>query len=334
MSSSQRSRNARLAGIVTRAELLAAGRTIPQIRWRAERGALVRLGPGSYAAAVSVARALAVRESGGQLELQAAAALATLAPSTVASHQTAALIYALDMLEQLADVLVVTRPPGSQGSRTGRPGVHVHAAALPASHVTTWHGVPVTTAARTVVDLARMSSFQGGVVVADSALRARLTTKKELREVAATCRGWRGIIRARRVVDFADGRSESPLESISRVALSEAGLPAPDLQVWVGNDLVALGRADFFWAKYHTIGEEDGAVKYANKSRAMTQLRRDTEFREAGFEVVHFGWQEITQTPWQVAASIRAAFQRAKLADSVAASQEGLAPVRQRSADR
>jgi very-short-patch-repair endonuclease len=32
--------------------------------------------------------------------------------------------------------------------------------------------------------------------------------------------------------------------------------------------------------------------------------------REDGFEVVHFTWDQITDTPQRVAASIRAAFQR------------------------
>jgi very-short-patch-repair endonuclease len=43
----------------------------------------------------------------------------------------------------------------------------------------------------------------------------------------------------------------------------------------------------------------------------MAQLDRDRRLREAGYEVVHFTWQEITRTPSQVAASINAAFERA-----------------------
>lgn len=315
MSEGSRARKVRLASITTRAELLASGRSDAKIRWLVQSGRLTALGNGAYAPSAALTPLMQSAE--GQLEVRAVAAMATLVPGAVASHHTAAQIYGLEMLERPADSVVLTRAPGDQGSRKGRVGVHVHAAALPAAHVTRRNGVLLTTVARTVVDLARSSSFRGGVVVADSALRARLTTKKELREVVAACRRWRGIVQARRVVDFADGRAESPLESISRVALDEAGLPAPDLQVWVGNEFTAVGRADFFWARYHTIAEADGAAKYASQARAMTQLRRDTELREAGFEVVHFGWQEITQTPWQVAASIRAAFERAQLTDSV-----------------
>jgi very-short-patch-repair endonuclease len=72
-----------------------------------------------------------------------------------------------------------------------------------------------------------------------------------------------------------------------------------------------IGRADFLWRAHRTIAEADGAIKYAAPARAMAQLERDRRLREAGFEVVHFTWQEITQTPGQVAASITAAFRRA-----------------------
>jgi len=39
-------------------------------------------------------------------------------------------------------------------------------------------------------------------------------------------------------------------------------------------------------------------------------LRRDARLRQAGFEVVHFSWDEIVHEPDQVAESIRAAFRR------------------------
>jgi very-short-patch-repair endonuclease len=68
---------------------------------------------------------------------------------------------------------------------------------------------------------------------------------------------------------------------------------------------------DFLWRAHRTIGEADGVVKYANPSQALAQLQRDARLREAGFEVVHFTWEEITRVPAQVAASLRAAFQRA-----------------------
>ena len=103
------------------------------------------------------------------------------------------------------------------------------------------------------------------------------------------------------------------LESISRVAFRDQGLPPPELQVWVGDETEIIGRADFVWRARRTIAEADGAIKYADPARAIAQLERDARLRAAGFEVVHFTWQEITWTPGQVAAAIQVAFQRASM---------------------
>lgn len=265
------------------------------------------VGYGAYARAAVAARM--AEGSDGALTLRVAAILAVAGPGDVGSHHSAAAIHGLDVLGQQPSDLAVTRPPG--GSQKARAGVHVHVAALPGGHVTVRRGVPVTSVARTVVDLARTSAFRDGVVVADSALRNGLTSKEELLAVVADCAKWPGIQQARLVVDFCDGQSESVLESISRVAFRDHGLPAPELQVWVGGqETGVVGRADFLWRRYQTIGEADGAVKYADTKRAISQLRRDAALRRAGFQVVHFTWYEINKVPHQVAASIWEAFRR------------------------
>jgi hypothetical protein len=190
-------------------------------------------------------------------------------------------------------------------------GVRVHLAELPATHLTAVKGVPITSVARTVVDLARVGSFAEGVVAADSGLRMGKVTVAGIEGVVAECQGWPGVRQARRVAEFSDGRSESALESIGRAAFHEHGLPAPELQVWVGaDDLGVIGRADYLWPEHRTIAEADGAVKYAEPGRAISQLNRDARLREAGFEVVHFTWQEITVAPRQVVDRIRTAFAR------------------------
>jgi hypothetical protein len=170
--------------------------------------------------------------------------------------------------------------------------------------------LPVTTPARTVVDLARTLSFRAGVVTADSALHRNLVTKTDLAAVLASCARWPGARQAAAVIDFADSRAESPLESIARVVFADCGLPPPDLQVWLGGTAEPIGRVDFYWRHHRTIAEVDGAIKYADPQRARAQLRRDSMLRDDGFEVVHFTWQQITQTPEHVADSIRKAFRR------------------------
>ena len=271
------------------------------------QGELVPVGHGAYVRAADLGG-----DPAGKHALRVAAVLAVARPGPAASHRSAAIIHGLDLLAPWRPdgAITVTRPVGL-GSGTGRAGVHVHVAALPDGHVTVRSGVRATSVARTVVDLARTSPFRDGVVVADSALRSRQTSKDELLAVVADCAKWPGIRRARLVVDFGDGKSESVLESISRVAFRDHGLPAPELQAWVGGeDTGVVGRADFLWRQYGTIAEADGAMKYADTNRAISQLQRDAALRRAGFEVVHFTWSQINKVPHQVAASIREAFRR------------------------
>ena len=299
----------RLAGVMTTAELAAAGVSRGQLRRLVRRGAWRRLAHGVFAPAEVVAEEAG--DPAGNHAVQIAAALALSGSDAVASHHSAAAIHALELLgRRTGETVALTRPPAAAGCRTGGPGIRLHIAALPAGHVISRRGLPVTSVARTVVDLARASSFRAGVVVADSALRSRQASKADIELCITACVGWPGIQNARRVVAFADARAESVLESISRVAFDELGLPPPDLQAWVGDKDEIIGRADFLWRAYRTVGEADGALKYADPARAMAQLERDARLRAAGFEVVHFTWRDVTRTPDQVAASIKTAFRR------------------------
>jgi hypothetical protein len=227
------------------------------------------------------------------------------------SHRSAAAIHGIDLIGSPGDITITGL---AAGGRKASRGVHLYTTSLPAEHVTTKWGIPVTTVARTVIDLARTESFADGVVAADSAIRKRLTSKSQLRAILATGPRRRGAARARRVVEFADGLAESALESIARVALDDQGLPAPELQQWIAAPAGdVIGRADFCWKQHKTIAEVDGAFKYDDPSRARAQLRRDMRLRDAGYEVVHFTWHEITTAPGEVAAAVRAAFRSAAL---------------------
>ena len=279
-------------------------------------GALCSLRPGVYVSAAAIsalardAREERARRASGQL-LHLAAALAITGSRSAGSHRSAALVYGLGTVGRgPGSAVEITRAPGDRGSHTGRSGVLVHVAALPAEHVVSYRGVPLTSVPRTVIDLARALPFPQGVAVADSALCGGLTSKAALAAIIADCPRWPGLKRARDVVAFSDARSESVLESLSRVVFHRAGLPPPDLQVWLGDDDEVIGRVDFLWRRYRTVGEADGALKYQTPARARTQLERDARLRAAGYEVVHFTWPEITRAPAQVVDSIQVAFRR------------------------
>jgi len=296
----------RLAGIATTGELLVAGLDDTSITSLVRRGVLMPIVRGVYACTESAA--MVASGPNGERLLLAAAVVASCGVEAVASHQDAAVIHQIALLDRLPRAVSVTRPP-SAGSKTGRPGVLLHGASLLDAHTTIGNKIPVTTVARTVIDLARTVPFKAGVVTADSALHARKTTKAELHAVIGIMTRWPGIDKARRVVEFADGLAESPFESVARVAFDEWGLPKPQLQVDVGGEFV-VGRADFLWAEHNTIAEADGAAKYADPKRAIRQLERDAELRAAGFEVVHFTWYDLHFRPLEVRRWILEAFQR------------------------
>ncbi len=90
-------------------------------------------------------------------------------------------------------VTYVTHPPTSRHARRSHPGVVERAAALPASHLAYFQGLLITTAARTVVDLARLVPYAEGVAVADAALHLGAATNAQLVAVRDACRSWPGI---------------------------------------------------------------------------------------------------------------------------------------------
>jgi len=246
----------------------------------------------------------------GEQLLAVAGASALAGLGAVVSHQSAAYLHKIALLGRPDGSVHLTRPPGA-GWR-GATGIRLHSAATPPEHLTTHLGMPLTTAARTVIDLARALPYRSGLVAADSALHQRLATKDELKSVLDVCSRWPGTSVAAAVIAFADARSESPLESIARVVFREGGLPTPKLQALIGT-AEDVARVDFFWDKYRTIVEVDGALKYADPANAIAQLERDAWLRSLGYEVVHFTWEEITSAPDFVVARIREAFRRGTL---------------------
>ena len=218
-------------------------------------------------------------------------AAATVRLEAVASHETAAELWGLPTLGS-SHTIHITRQRRCQGTARYE-GVSVHHAGLPPDHVTVRDGIPVTTLARTVVDLARNRHFRAGVVTADAALRAGGCTRPGLVAVAGECRRWPGVARARRVVEFADYRAASPLESISRVAFHAFGLPRPVLQALVGG----LDEVDFLWSEFRVIGEADGLSKYTGPEALRREKLREEGLAQLGFTVFRWTWADAYHRP-------------------------------------
>jgi hypothetical protein len=260
-------------------EAVAHGVTRGRVRGALDAGRIVRLGRGVYATADDRRHTVA-------------AAVLRLGGEAVVSHETAAELWGIPMLGRATATVHLTRPRRRTG--TDRlPGVRVHHAAIPAAHRTVHRGIPVTTPARTVIDLARAARFRAGVVAADGALRLRRCTGDELRAVAADCAGWPGVRTARRVAGFADPRAANPLESISRAAFHEWGLPRPQLQV----QMRSLDIVDFLWEAYGVVGEADGMGKYDDPAALRMEKLRQERLERDGFTVVRWTWDEAYRRP-------------------------------------
>jgi very-short-patch-repair endonuclease len=299
-------------GVVSTATLNAAGFSNYRIRQLIDQKVLVRVIHGVFALSETVADA--ARDPASEHALVVSAHLLQ-SPGLVASHHSAARIHHIELisgpgLPPLPGV-TLTRALKVQ-SRSARGGTRVYRAGLPASHVTTRCKVPVTTPERTIADLARCDDFLRAVAAADSALRRRKVSKSKVHAILDECSRWPGASGAQRVIDFASGLAESPLESAARVIFHESGLPPPRLQgqVWGLGDLLFEYRADFLWDDQRTIVETDGALKYEDPGRARQQLRRDRLLREAGYEVVHVTWDELFFHTVRVIARIRDSFNR------------------------
>lgn len=223
------------------------------------------------------------------------------------SHESAALIWGCDVvgLSGLTHVIQPSRPR----SRGADPVVRHHGD-LPVEQRARVDGMPVTSLARTVVDCAASMSPGAGLVVADSALRMRLDPVA-VRDVLAARAGARGIARAREVIGLADGRAQSPGETLVRWALHSGGLPAPELQVEV---VTRRGRffLDLAWPAARVAVEFDGFVKYSGAfgstaaDAVFAEKQRQDALEEEGWRVLRVTWDDLRDPQALVARAARA----------------------------
>jgi hypothetical protein len=291
--------------VMTAQQWSALGVSRPMIRSLSRSGGLVLMRRGVYAtrSAVQWAQADQVRRH----VLDLLAARATVGRVAVAGYQSAAVLHRIDLLNSpAAKNVTLIVPPSGRWERSKTSGLVFHSAAVPRDQLTSLYGLPVTTPARTVADLARTLPFTDAVVAADCALREEKLTKRQLDRVLDGCARWPGVRQARRVLEFADERAESPLESAARVVFHQYGLDPPELQAAIRTPGAAF-RVDFLWPGPSLIAEADGLLKYAGRSDLISQLERDRQLRDAGYRVVHFTWKELFGTPGTVVGALRRA---------------------------
>ena len=137
--------------------------------------------------------------------------------------------------------------------------------------MTTKDGITLTSLPRTVVELALTLPFSESVAAIDWALahgcdRATLETLADRLGGASTSR-------ALAAIEFADPRSGSPGESVSRALIHQLGFPLPALQVPFHDGRGFIGVVDFYWSDHALIGEFDGRVSTPIRTRSETGIR-------------------------------------------------------------
>ncbi|WP_019876204.1 hypothetical protein [Sporichthya polymorpha] len=293
------------------------GFTHATLRTAVKRNRIVVLRRGVLVSAEDRAAAAAGSETLHAQDIQALR-LALHRQNVVAAGTSAAQILGLDFLDRPPPALIVcTDDPGVSG--THKNDYYLRSAPLPAEHVIRRHDVPLTSPARTLLDLSSALPFNRSVVFAESALRKGLTTKPELDAILEASEGRPGIEQARKALTFASPWTQSVLESVSHVGMYAKGVILPKWQqaVIVNNGEDAY-LVDCLWDHLPilVIGEADGTEKSVGVNRLDTVRRiraeryRHQQLLDTGAEIIRWGWYEANN-PEILAAKINAGLARA-----------------------
>lgn len=297
--------------LIRRSRLVDDGVDASSIERDARRGLAVRLAAGVYV------RTDDWRSLGpaSQHTARVHAVLPRLGPDAVVAHESALAIRGFPLLGEWPRRVHVVARQRARDKVTG--SVHQHAAPLGDGEIDTVDGLPVVGAARAAVDSVRRRDLRGATVVLDHGLHAGAYDRSALEATLAARPGVPGRRRAAVAVAFADERSESPGESLSRAGMRAAGLTGPELQARFPVTGPLIGFVDFWWPQFGVIGEFDGEVKYRDErmraGRSPEQVVIDEKRREDDLRalpgvhtVVRWTWSDALRAEPMVRALARA----------------------------
>jgi very-short-patch-repair endonuclease len=279
-------------GVVCATQLYALGLSKDQVTARVAAGWLHRLHRGVYA----VGRRSVSRHGHWMAAVLACGGVALL------SHQSAAELWNIRRRKAGRPSLEVTIPKGD-GSRP-RAGLLVHRIpSLRVEEMTSRDRIPLTTPARTILDLACRLPRRQLERAIDEAERLRLCSEDELADIARTHPGRAGVgVLIDLLGEHAIGTTatRNDFEEAFLALCHIHHLPQPEVNVPLLDYVV-----DFFWAEAKLVVEVDGRGSHATRRAFQEDRDRDGRLAVAGYRVVRFTWWDVTRRPAVVADRVR-----------------------------
>jgi very-short-patch-repair endonuclease len=231
------------------------------------------------------------------------AAVLACGEGAVLSHRSAAAL--LGLREDQRSVIDVTTPGASRRRMDGI--VRHRGDTVRVTDTTVVDGIPCTSVARTLLDLAEVVDRQGLRRACNQAEVLRVFDGRAIADVLARASGRRGAPILRAIL--ADGRlgeavTRNDLEEAFLALCERAGLPAPKVNAWIplqGGD----AEADFFWPDHRLNAETDGRGAHDTPSRFQSDRRRDQRLMRAGYRVVRFTWWQVFHAQREVEETLR-----------------------------
>ena len=272
-------------GVITRGQLLACGLSGRQIETRVGRGALYRLHRGVYS----------VGHTAPLLLRREMAAVLAAGRDAVLSHYSAAYLWGLMDDPEWAHVTLTS-------GQCRKHGIESRALHLPRADRTIRWGIPVTTPARTIIDLAH-SAEDLEQMIAEARVTGVLTERK-LRE--ALERGGRrpGMRAVANVLDGKYGPAFTRSDAERRLLglVRAAQLPEPRV-----NEVVGGYEVDFHWPVEGVVVEVDGFAYHSSRASFERDRSRDAALAALGLRVIRVTWRQLNETPETVIARLAGA---------------------------
>jgi hypothetical protein len=198
--------------------------------------------------------------------------------------------------------------PGRKGKTRARIDVH-RADTLTAADVTVVDGIPCTTLARTLLDLAEVVPPRQVERAIDRAEQLRILDLRAIEDLLARSNGRRGARVLRAILaGYLVGRQRTRNELEVRLLelCLEAGGTRPLVNHHVDlDDGGPLIEGDLVYPDIKVIVEADGDQTHGTRAGRETDVKRDRRIRAAGWRVEHFTWREVFLEPGSVVAALR-----------------------------